>query len=313
MSESDQQAFLSAFEQVLKPLLRIGHYYGIPGHRIRDAFSQATVEFFAEYVNDAEERPVSAARVALYSGLNSGEVVGRLTERVSASRSSARRAQVLSSLLNAWHIEPGYAAVYDLALEVPFEAEPGRPSFLALCRKIAPESRPEDLLQDLLASRCIERLDSGLLRPLTRTYVVPAGDATRLDRMGKVMVNLGESFARFITRDTKHYAQFTERTLVSDFGLSEGGIRIFDAEVRERGTKLLTDLDSWLSVQGQRVTSETGPRYGCGVYVFEDVAAMGRKSLELDTAGEQDEVPANNDPQLAEEIDLVAPRNNLKR
>ncbi len=312
MSESDQEAFLSAFEVVLKPLLRIGHHYGIPGHRLRDAFSQATVEFFAEEVQEKEERPVSATRVAMYAGLNTGEVIGRLTERVSASRSFARRAQLLSSVLNAWHVEPGYAAVYDLAREIPIDAEPGKPSFLSLCAKVDPDANPEDLLEELLASRCVERLDGGFIRPLTRTYVVPPGDATRLDRMGKVMVNLGESFARFITREEGRFSQFTERTLVADFGLSQNGIKIFDAEVRERGTKLLTDLDSWLALQGDRVSSEAGPRYGCGIYVFEDVASVGRKSIELD-----EDASANGEPpiDLSEriEIDVIAPPPGITR
>jgi hypothetical protein len=130
--------------------------------------------------------------------------------------------------------------------------------------------------------------------------------------MGKVMVNLGESFARFITREEGRFSQFTERTLVADFGLSQNGIRIFDAEVRERGTKLLTDLDSWLALQGERVSAEDGPRYGCGIYVFEDVASVGRKSLAVDEDSNTDgEPPIDLSERI--EIDVIAPPPGITR
>jgi hypothetical protein len=130
----------------------------------------------------------------------------------------------------------------------------------------------------------VEHLDGGFIRPLTRAYVLPAGNLMRIDRLGKVLVNFTESFARDIVGDSSRFSAFAERTLVSDFPLSGKGARLFNDEVRGRGTKLLTELDSWLTSQTAIVEDPAGARYGCGLYVFEDIASVGRTQIMLEAA-----------------------------
>jgi hypothetical protein len=288
VKDSERETFLVAFQEVMKPFFRIAQHFGVPGHQLRDSFSQSAVEFFAEEINAKEQRPASAARVAMYAGLNQSEVVERITRRGSAAHSLARRSQLLSELLNAWHTEPGYAGVYDIAREIPFGAEDNKPSFVALCTKVAPSFDPEELLGDLEASKCVEHLDGGFLRPLTRAYVLPGGNAARLDRMGKVLLNFTDSYAKGIVGDSTGFAAFSERTLVSDFTLSDRGAKLFNDEVRERGTKLLTDLDSWLTAHAGIVSAGDGRRYGCGLYVFEDSASVGRSPITVENLPEGD-------------------------
>lgn len=282
MKDSERETFLVAFQEVLKPFFRIAQHFGVPGHQMRDSFSQSAVEFFAEEINAKEQRPASAARVAMYAGLNQSEVVDRIRDRESAAQNLARRAQLLSELLNAWHTEPGYAGVYDIAREIPYEAEEGKPSFSALCRKVAPHADSEELLGDLTGSKCVEHLDGGFLRPLTRAYVLSGGNVARLDRMGKVLLNFTDSYAKGIVGDPEAFTAFSERTLVSDFALSSRGAKLFNDEVRERGTKLLTDLDTWLTAHAGTVSVDDGQRYGCGLYVFEDSASVGRTPIAVD-------------------------------
>ena len=292
MKDSERAAFLVAFQEVLKPLMRIGRHYGLSGHDLWDSFAQSSVEFEAERINRTEQRSASPARVAMFTGLNKNEVVSRLAQQGLAAKNYARRAQVLSEILNAWHTQQGYAAVYDLAREIPFDDERGRASFVALCDQIAPEFDPQALLDDLFESSCIERLEGGYLRPVTRAYVLPPGDVARLDRMGKVLLNFSEAFATSLVGDSGRFASFSERTLITDFALSNPGAAIFNSEVRIRGTKLLTDLDSWLSTQAPRVSAEEGPRFGCGLYVFEDIASVGRARIEVEE--EPDEISSDS-------------------
>ena len=230
----------------------------------------------------------------MYAGLNRSEVVDRITQRGMAAQSLARRSQLLSELLNAWHTEPGYAGVYDIAREIPIDAEEGKPSFRALSEKIAKDSDPQELLGDLDSSRCVEHLDGGFVRPLTRAYVLPVGNLARIDRMGRVLVNFSESFARDIVGDANRFSAFSERTLVSDFPLSDKGAKVFNDEVRGRGTKFLTELDSWLTTQAGAVSEDSGSRYGCGLYVFEDVSSVGRAPIMLDADKELDDHPAGD-------------------
>lgn len=313
MKDSERETFLVAFQEVLKPFFRIAQHFGVPGHQLQDSFAQAAVEFFAEQVNKRENRPASAARVAVYAGMNRSEVVDRITQRGLAAESLARRSQLLSELLNAWHTEPGYAGVYDIAREIPFDAEHGRPSFRALAAKISSGSDPKELLADLDASRCLEHMDGGFIRPLTRAYVLPAGNLARIDRLGKVLVNFTESFAKDIVGDSTRFSSFAERTLVSDFPLSDTGIRVFNDEVRGRGTKFLTELDSWLTAQAGVVSDETGPRYGCGLYVFEDTASIGRAPILLEADEENGSASAEYlDSPKTIVVDVLEKNSNLR-
>ena len=125
MKDSERAAFLVAFQEVLKPLMRIGRHYGLSGHDLWDSFAQSSVEFEAERINRTEQRSASPARVAMFTGLNKNEVVSRLAQQGLAAKNYTRRAQVLSEILNAWHTQQGYAAVYDLAREIPFDDERG--------------------------------------------------------------------------------------------------------------------------------------------------------------------------------------------
>ncbi len=249
----------------------------------------------------------------MYAGLTRSEVVDRITQRGMAAQSLARRSQLLSELLNAWHTEPGYAGVYDIAREIPFDADEGKPSFRALSEKIARNADPQELLSDLEASRCVEHLDGGFIRPLTRAYVLPAGNLARIDRMGKVLVNFSESFARDIVGDASRFSAFAERTLVSDFSLSEKGAKVFNDEVRGRGTKFLTELDSWLATQAGTVSEESGARYGCGLYVFEDIASVGRSPIMLDTEDVQvDQLAGDIEPVEAIVVDVLESTNHRR-
>ncbi len=266
--------------------MKIAEQYGVTGHELRDSFVQASSEFFAANINAREGRPATAARVAMYTGLNTAEVRERLTSRMSGASAYARRAQALSEILGAWHSDKGYAAVYDLAREIPF-ASTGAPdedncTFVALCEKYGGGIEPSSLLEDLMLSGCVEEIAGGYLRPKSRTYVLPPGELARLDRMGKVMSNFAETFRKILGPDADADFAYTERTLVADYQLGAKGARAFDSEFRNRGTKLLTDLDSWMTSQQLRIGVEQGGRYGCGIYFFEDLAAAGTTEVFLD-------------------------------
>jgi hypothetical protein len=255
--------------------MKIAERYGVDGFELRDSFIQATAEFVAEQINRREGIPATPARVAVQSGLTQSETKARLQRRLEGGSAYARRAQALSAILNAWHSDAGYAGVYDLARDIPFSARPGIESFSALCEKYGQGFSADSLLEDLVSAKCVDRLEGGYLRPQSRTFVLPPGDLSRLDRMGKVYVNFGEAFLRILAREDRTLFRNTERTLVTDFPLSVSGARAFDSEVRERGTKFLTDLDTWLTAHQVRLGSDDGRKYGCGLYFFEDVAEAG--------------------------------------
>jgi hypothetical protein len=87
--------------------------------------------------------------------------------------------------------------------------------------------------------------------------------------MGRVLSNVATSFVHNLLRTTQEPA-YLERAVVSDEPLSEVGRDKFLAMAGERGQELLTELDTFLTRLAASERSDTGKKYGVGVYFFED-------------------------------------------
>ncbi len=87
--------------------------------------------------------------------------------------------------------------------------------------------------------------------------------------MGRVLANVASSFVHNLLRPAQEPA-YLERAVVSDEPISEAGRDKFLAVAGERGQELLTELDTFLTRLAASERSETGKKYGVGVYFFED-------------------------------------------
>jgi hypothetical protein len=89
--------------------------------------------------------------------------------------------------------------------------------------------------------------------------------------------------------------------VVSDEPISEAGRDKFLAVAGERGQELLTELDTFLTRLAGSERSETGKKYGVGVYFFEDRSTDRPTSVQSKTYDKASRAVAP-----MEEIDVLA-------
>ncbi len=121
--------------------------------------------------------------------------------------------------------------------------------------------------------------------------------------MGRFLGAVSTSLSHNLMRSEAEPAYF-ERTVVSDDPLSDLGRDRFLAAASERGMELLTELDTFLTQIATPDKSESGKRYGVGIYFFED-QSMGQVDREPRKLSGQ---PGTESGRPTEEIDVLAAR-----
>lgn len=271
--DADREAYISAFEDAVGPLLKLGLHYGVSAGELSAALMRAGLTTMTRHVLDAERRPASDARLAKYLGLSE-----KAFKAVAADAEARRRAErrlspeTLSAILGVWHSDPMYASVYDLARDLEIGTSERANTFAGLVERVAPGTDAKLALNELNAAGCVELLDGGYVRASARTYFLPSRDhQSRLRRMGATLRQYHEVFYRNLTSENRVAEGLLERTLVSDNRISKIGVKKFHAAALVAVQKLMEDLDATLSVIGRDYGSGDGTLCGLGVYLFDDV------------------------------------------
>jgi hypothetical protein len=119
--------------------------------------------------------------------------------------------------------------------------------------------------------------------------------------MGRVLANVTSSFVHNLLRLGPEPLYF-ERAVVSDDLISEAGRDKFLAVASERGQEVLTELDTFLTRLAASERSETGKKYGVGVYFFENQSADQETEVQPNTYNERTSRAVSS----VEEIDVLA-------
>jgi hypothetical protein len=234
--------------------------------------------------------------------------VSALRDALRAGAPHSLRATVsldqITALLTAWHTHSNFSGAYGLASELDLVPVPGSPrrSFKELVAVACPGVDEDALLDELVAARSVEVIDGTTARCLSRAYIPPGADVTRIERMGRFLAVVTANFVHNLLRTGAEPVYF-ERTVVSDEVLSESGRDKFLALAGERGQELLAELDTFLTrLAATEPTEASGRKYGVGIYFFEEQAAdqaaqqQSRKTYETDS-GKATEI---------QEIDVLA-------
>ena len=242
-----------------------------------------------------QKRPTTDARLAAVAGLPRSDV-SALRDALRAGAPHSLRATVsldqITALLTAWHTHSNFSGAYGLASELDLVPVPGSPrrSFKELVAVACPGVDEDALLDELVAARSVEVIDGTTARCLSRAYIRPGADVTRIERMGRFLAVVTANFVHNLLRTGAEPVYF-ERTVVSDEVLSESGRDKFLALAGERGQELLAELDTFLTrLAATEPTEASGRKYGVGIYFFEEQAAdqaaqqqQSRKTHETDS------------------------------
>lgn len=306
-TSKEKEAVLNVFAALIRPLMRVAFEYGISASEIAGAVRRTYVQALEAKLVE-QNRPPTDERLAAVSGLPRSDV-SALRDALRSGSPHSLRASVsldqLTTLLTVWHTHTNFSGAYGLAMDLDVSVVPGSPrhNFKELADLACPGADTEALLDELIAAHCVEIVDGCTARCLSRTYVPPAADVTRIARMGRFLGAVCTSLSHNLLRSEADPAYF-ERTVVSDDPLSSLGRDRFLAVASERGQELLTELDTYLTQISLPDKSESGKRYGVGIYFFED-----------ESKGQIDREPRRLKGQLAtqsgqpiEEIDVLAVR-----
>src|SRR2546423_15016999 len=118
--------------------------------------------------------------------------------------------------------------------------------------------------------------------------------------MGRVLSSVTSRFVHNLLLLVPEPLYF-ERAVVSYDLISEAGRGKFLAGAGERGQELLTELDTFLTRLAASERSETGKKYGVGVYFFEDHSADTETEVQPQT---HDERAGRRAVSPVEEIDV---------
>lgn len=272
-TSKEKEAVLNVFAALIRPLMRVAFEYGISAGEIAGAVRRTYVQTLEAKLLE-QKRPPTDARLAAVSGLPKSDV-SALREAARSGAPHSMRGGVsldqLTTLLTVWHTHANFSGAYGLAMDLDVVPIPGSPrrSFKELVSIACPESDSEALLDELIAAQCVEVVDGSTARCLSRAYVPPGADVTRIDRMGRFLGVVCNNFVHNLMRSDPEPIYF-ERTVISDDALSDSARDRFLALASERGQDLLVELDTFLTQISTSEKSETGKRFGLGIYFFED-------------------------------------------
>jgi hypothetical protein len=305
-TSKEKEAVLNVFAGLVRPLMRLAFEYGISAGEIAGVARRVYIQALEARLLE-QKRPTTDARLAAVAGLPRSDV-SALRDALRAGAPHSLRATVsldqITALLTAWHTHSNFSGAYGLASELDLVPVPGSPrrSFKELVAVSCPGVDEDALLDELVAARSVEVIDGTTARCLSRAYVPQSADVTRIERMGRYVGAVTSSLVHNLLRSGNEPLYF-ERTVVSDDVLSELGRDKFLALAGERGQELLAELDTFLTrLAATEPKSESGRRYGVGIYFFEEQAAEQAAQQQSKKTYETDSGKAS----AIQEIDVLA-------
>jgi hypothetical protein len=254
----------------MQPLVRILVRNGVSFSELSEILKNVFVEVSERDFN-LPGRKTSQSRIAILTGLTRKEVAKQKSILDSGGALNAvSNLNRVTRVLVGWHTDPDFTGPYGMPLELPFESGSGS-SFVGLVRKHSGDMAPRAMLDELLRVGAVERLGSGSLKVLMRTYIPQSflhPDA--LQRFGEVVRDFINTY-EFNIGKRPGLGRF-ERIVFADDGLREDLLPAFDSLIRTKGLALLIELDNWMSAQELSATAKNKDakrvKTGVGVYHF---------------------------------------------
>ncbi|MDH3419980.1 MAG: DUF6502 family protein [Gammaproteobacteria bacterium] len=270
MADSVRSGLLGAFRVLMRPLVRILIRNGITHNELSETLKLVYVDV-ADVDFAMPDRKASQSRVAILTGLSRKEVAKQIA--ILQGREGAPEVGNLNRvtrILQGWHTDAAYTGPYGMPRELPLESGDGV-CLSELIRRYCDDASPQAMIGELVRVGVIEQLPSLSYKVLTRAYVPESLHPDALERLGTVVRNFVNTIDYNMETDTPATSRF-ERVVVTDNGLREDLLPVFDRLLRIKGQQLLVELDNWLSSQesdAPPVDEHTKTiRTGVGIYHF---------------------------------------------
>ncbi len=238
-----------ALTLMLKPLIRLLIAQGVT----HAEFSETAKEVYVESaLRDFEvEGKVNKSRVAILTGLTRKEVKN-VIDRALIEDSPEKRYSRPERVLAGWFNDPIYTGPYGIPLELPYvSTSSDEPSFSELVKSYSGDMAPKQMLRELLRSGSVVDVD-GRFKAVRRNYVHEALSPKLIRRLGQIGYRVFSTAAKNIDKQADGSGYF-DRQVFSDEGLTQEIIDKFDLYIKERGQKLLEEIDVWFSAHEKNI------------------------------------------------------------
>jgi hypothetical protein len=267
-------AFLDAIEALLRPLMPVVLSYGVTAQDIGEIFRTLYLETLTEKLRD-QGRPATVPRLALMAGLTRGEVESLLSRRAEKRRlrdRSSRKIDTLMKVLSTWHDDPRFSTPYGAPLDLSLQPERGFKTFNELIEAAGQPSDAGLVLDELLASGCVEVHVEKFVRCVSRVFIPTGVDVSRIARMGRYVGAFIANFSHNLMRQADEPSYY--EVVVSTAGPVRKEFR--ETILKYLHTRLqpfLEDMDRWLESEEIEYRDPHGVRFGLGTFFFEEQKA----------------------------------------
>jgi len=271
MANTSRDQLLYAFRRVLRPLIRILVRSGV---RYDDFLELVRGVYVETAVRDGlgDGRKPTRAKISLSTGVPRRDV-DRFIDNDGALPSAPKTlTATLAEILNKWHTDPHFVGPYGIPLELEVRSQKSR-SFSELVLAVDPHAPVRDVLEELIRLRTVVWSGDTHVRTVSRAFI-PNEEMSpaQLEFFGNALTRLANTLQ--YNMDRRNSEKRLERSVISDRGLPQNLMPVFEKLAREKVSEVLVELDNWLSPyssEGQH--GEEFQRVGLAVFQFIDPLA----------------------------------------
>lgn len=274
MSEDVQRHLRLALRMMMKPLIRLLISQGVTHSEFSEAAKEVYVEMAIRHFM-VDER-INQSRVAVITGLTRKEVK-RVLVRAQRSEYHSSSFSRPSRLLTGWHSDPKFIGPYGVPLDLPYDSDDKSVStFKDLVKIFGADMSAKAMLDILVGSGAVVESDSGVYRPVRRSFEPTPLSPELLERFGYVAHDFFSTAARNIEK-TRSEDKLVERVVRANRPLSKTGIRKLSEYLKEHGQRFLENIDNWIvALKDEDVPEEEKANTGLGMYHY--VESQGDKA-----------------------------------
>ncbi|HUN73196.1 MAG TPA: DUF6502 family protein [Steroidobacteraceae bacterium] len=260
-----KSCLLAAVRHMLVPIARIlvrnGVVYSDFDEIARHAFARAGQSVLRE-----KGLAVSLARLAVVCGLARREMERVLNNPPHIAAAALDDNNAAARVLHAWHTKPPFVVVpVGVPMELEYEAEDTKTTFVELVRSHVPEADPSEVLATLITSGAVKQDERGRLQVVSRTHVREELSEDLIRYIARAARRFLDTLDVNLTETGRTTGRF-ERTAFAHDGLPARRYNDFVSYVRTAMQGTLEDIDEWISMNAQPEPGEAVISTGVGMY-----------------------------------------------
>jgi hypothetical protein len=266
----ERTALIESLENMLRPLMPVLLRYGVTLQDAHDALRSLYIDELSTRSRQ-QGRPLTDTRLGMLAGINRGEIQKLLGDREEKERlrqEKARRIEQASAVISAWHSDKRFTTPYGAPLDLSLETEQGFRTFGQLVEGVLPVADPQEVLETMTSTGCVEVHSGKFVRCSSRTLIVGAENLARIARLGSHVSDLVDTVVHNLTSQSESEVLLEQR-LETSCRVTPQFSEEIAAYFRERSMSFLQECDTWVSEREQVNALTEGKRVGLGLFYFQ--------------------------------------------